>query len=164
MPTEQVDMMAGAAADRRNIPPSTRCSGCRRWCSTTAPSSPNRSRSAAISRRSSPTRRCSARGALETAMVEMWNRRCEINLLLAVANVFRHLHPADQDAGGAAGAGLGRGQQAARARIPENPRRPAWQAPLRGRRHYSVADITALCAVDFLKPASIDAARPSSPT
>ncbi len=33
-------------------------------------------------------------GAKETALVEMWNRRCEINLLLTVANVFRHLHPA----------------------------------------------------------------------
>jgi len=33
-------------------------------------------------------------GAKEIAQVEMWNRRCEINFLANVANVFRHLHPA----------------------------------------------------------------------
>src|SRR5208337_2717301 len=32
-------------------------------------------------------------GALEQALVEMWNRRAEFNLLGPVANVFRHLHP-----------------------------------------------------------------------
>src|SRR5271165_4736005 len=34
------------------------------------------------------------RGALETALVEMWNRRAELHLFLPVSNVFRHLHPA----------------------------------------------------------------------
>src|ERR1043165_1331620 len=34
------------------------------------------------------------RGAKEAALVEMWNRRMEHNLLAAVAAVFRHLHPA----------------------------------------------------------------------
>ena len=33
-------------------------------------------------------------GALETAQVEMWHRRVEINLLVPVSYVFRHLHPA----------------------------------------------------------------------
>ncbi len=33
-------------------------------------------------------------GALESALVEMWNRRVELNLLAVVANVFRHLNPA----------------------------------------------------------------------
>ena len=37
VPTEQVDIMAQAAQDARNTPRSTRCSACRRWCSTTAP-------------------------------------------------------------------------------------------------------------------------------
>ncbi len=34
------------------------------------------------------------RGALESALVEMWNRRAELHLLFPVAAVFQHLHPA----------------------------------------------------------------------
>ena len=45
--------------------------------------------------------------------VEMWNRRMELGLLFSVAQAFRHLHPAAAPARGAAGGGLGRGQQAA---------------------------------------------------
>ncbi len=33
-------------------------------------------------------------GALQIALVEMWNRRAELHLLLPVSNIFRHLHPA----------------------------------------------------------------------
>src|SRR6266852_339982 len=33
-------------------------------------------------------------GAKESALVEMWNRRAEINFFSNVAAVFRHLHPA----------------------------------------------------------------------
>src|SRR5512146_1289903 len=33
-------------------------------------------------------------GPKEIALVEMWNRRCEINFFANVAAVFRHLHPA----------------------------------------------------------------------
>src|SRR5579864_5719385 len=34
------------------------------------------------------------RGALQSALVEMWNRRVEFHLFLPVATVFQHLHPA----------------------------------------------------------------------
>ena len=34
------------------------------------------------------------RGALEAALVEMWNRRAEFHLFVPVASVFQHLHPA----------------------------------------------------------------------
>ena len=54
----------------------------------------DRSRSAAISRSCSPSRRCSARGALGKALVEMWQRRMELNLFCRVAQAFRHIHPA----------------------------------------------------------------------
>ena len=37
------------------------------------------------------------RGALEEALVEMWNRRVELNLYQAVSAVFRHSHPAMKD-------------------------------------------------------------------
>ena len=95
-------------------------------------------------------------GARERAMVEMWQRRIEFDLFWRVAQAFRHLHPA--------------------ARALEVPQVPEWgeankpkalEALARldaalsdGRAHvcgeaYTVADITALCAVDFLKPARL---------
>ncbi|HEY4691142.1 MAG TPA: glutathione S-transferase [Anaerolineae bacterium] len=94
-------------------------------------------------------------GAKEIALVEMWNRRCEINFFSNVAAVFRHLHPAMKEL--------------------EVPQVPAWAEANRPRvawflqlldgelatrefiagERYSVADITALVTVDFLKPAKI---------
>jgi len=91
------------------------------------------------------------RGALEIALVEMWNRRAEFNLYLPVSSVFRHLHPA--------------------AKAMEDPQVPQWgeankprifeflqllDSELKGRPYlagdvYSVADITAMIAVDFMR-------------
>lgn len=93
--------------------------------------------------------------ALSKAQVEMWQRRVEFGLLQTVAGVFRHTHPAMREM--------------------EVPQIPAWaeaqrpralaflallDAELAGRPfiagdRFSVADITALVAVDFLKPARI---------
>jgi glutathione S-transferase len=95
------------------------------------------------------------KGALGRATVEMWNRRMELGLLFSVASAFRHLHPAMSTL--------------------EVPQVPAWgeankpralevlaylDKELAGRRfiagdEFSIADITALCAVDFMKPARI---------
>ena len=94
-------------------------------------------------------------GAKEIALVEMWNRRAEINFFSNVAAVFRHLHPAMKEL--------------------EVPQVPAWAEASRPRvtsflelldgelakrefiagDRYSVADITTLCAVDFMKPARL---------
>jgi glutathione S-transferase len=94
-------------------------------------------------------------GPKEIALVEMWNRRCELNLFFPVAQVFRHTHPAMKEL--------------------EVPQIPDWaeankprvleflgvlDAQLKDTRfiagdRYMVADITALCAVDFMKPARI---------
>jgi glutathione S-transferase len=94
-------------------------------------------------------------GAKEIALVEMWNRRCEINFMANVAAVFRHLHPAMKEL--------------------EVPQVPAYAEAMRPRAlwflelldrelakrefvagdRYSVADITALVAVDFMKPARL---------
>jgi glutathione S-transferase len=91
------------------------------------------------------------RGALEIALVEMWNRRAEFNLYLPVSSVFRHLHPA--------------------AKAMEDPQVPQWgeankprifeflqllDGELKGRPYlagdaYSVADITAMIAIDFMR-------------
>ena len=57
-------------------------------------------------------------GAKEIALVEMWNRRVRAQCSSPVSRtVFRHTASGDEGAGSAAGAGLGRGQQAARRSI-----------------------------------------------
>jgi glutathione S-transferase len=94
------------------------------------------------------------RGALETAMVEMWNRRVELNLYSAVSAVFRHTHPAMKDL---------------ESQIPEwgeanKPRvfeflglldRELTDRMFVAGDHFSVADITALVAVDLMRPAKL---------
>jgi glutathione S-transferase len=95
------------------------------------------------------------RGILGTAQVEMWNRRVEFHLLGPVSQAFRHLHSSMKDL--------------------EVPQIPAWgecnktkavaflaflDRELQQRRfvagdHFTIADITALVAVDFLKPAKV---------
>jgi glutathione S-transferase len=94
-------------------------------------------------------------GAKEIALVEMWNRRCEINFFANVAAVFRHLHPAMKE--------LEVPQVAAWAEA-NKPRVIEFLHLLDGELkntqyiagdRYSVADITALCAVDFMKPARL---------
>jgi glutathione S-transferase len=95
------------------------------------------------------------RGDREAALVEMWNRRIELNLYEAVSAVFRHLHPAMREMEN---------------QIPEwgeanKPRAIALLAlldreladrPYVAGEHYSVADITGLVAVDFMKPAKLE--------
>ncbi len=95
------------------------------------------------------------RGAKEEALVEMWQRRMELNLLFPVAHVFRHLHPAMKE--------MEVPQVAAWAEA-NKPRVLEFLAildrELKNRRfaagdRYSVADITGLVAVDFMKPAKL---------
>jgi glutathione S-transferase len=95
------------------------------------------------------------RVGLEAAVIEMWNRRVELHLYFPVSHVFRHLHPAMKDL--------------------EVPQVAAWGEANRPRVHdflallnnelvnrvfiagdtFSVADISALVAVDFMKPAKL---------
>lgn len=98
--------------------------------------------------------------AKERAVVEMWNRRVELGLFFRVAQAFRHTHPAMAE--------LEKPQVKDWGEI--NRARAIEQATLLdaelGRRQfvagerYSVADITALVAVDFMKVARIE--RPAS--
>jgi glutathione S-transferase len=94
-------------------------------------------------------------GARERAIVEMWNRRMEIHLLQCVAHAFRHLHPA-----------------MAQLEVPQvsawgeanKPRVLDMLATMDGElatrpyiagHAFSVADITALVGVDFMRVARI---------
>lgn len=91
------------------------------------------------------------RDALESALIEMWNRRAEFHLYMPVSTVFQHLHPA--------------------MKTMVDPQVPAWgeanrprifdflrllDGELRSRPYvagedFTIADITALVAVDFMK-------------
>lgn len=94
-------------------------------------------------------------GPKETAIVEMWNRRGEMNFLANVAAVFRHTHPAMKE--------LEVPQVTAWA--DANRPRVAWFLEMLDRElakrefiagdRYSVADITMLVGVDFMKPARL---------
>ncbi|MEA2977977.1 MAG: hypothetical protein QOF19_3497 [Alphaproteobacteria bacterium] len=95
------------------------------------------------------------RDALEAARIEMWNRRLELHLLFPISHVFRNTHPAMKEM--------------------EVPQVPAWaeankpriadfitflDSELKSRRFvagedFTVADITGLVAVDFMKPAKL---------
>ncbi len=92
---------------------------------------------------------------IEIAMIEMWNRRAELNFFLPVAHYFRHTHPAMVNL--------------------EVPQVPAWAEANKPRvaqiirifderlstttyfagDAFSVADITAMIATDFMKPARL---------
>ncbi len=90
-------------------------------------------------------------GALDSALVEMWNRRAELHLLFPVASVFQHLHPAMK--------------QMVQPQVPDwgeanKPRvfsflklldRELKERPYVAGADYTVADITALVAVDFMR-------------
>jgi glutathione S-transferase len=95
------------------------------------------------------------RGALGKALVEMWQRRMEFNLFACVAAAFRHIHPAMKEW--------------------EIPQVPEWGEVNKPRAvdflrlldrelatrefaagdRYSIADITGMIAIDFMKPARI---------
>ncbi|MGE3869927.1 MAG: glutathione S-transferase [Pseudorhodoplanes sp.] len=94
-------------------------------------------------------------GALGTALVEMWQRRVEFNLLGTIQQVFRHSHPAMKE--------MEKPQVADWAQV-NRPRvtdflaildRQLAQNRFVAGDAYSVADITALVAVDFMKPAKL---------
>ena len=94
-------------------------------------------------------------GALERAMVEMWQRRLELHLLFPVAQAFRHSHPAMKTMETPQIAQWAEANReralAAMARFDEALGARAFIAGER----FSVADITGLVALDFTRPARI---------
>jgi glutathione S-transferase len=91
-------------------------------------------------------------GALGKAQVEMWQRRIEQGLLLAIASVFRHTNPRMAHLEVPQVAAWG---EANRPRVLEMlqllDRRLA-ESPYVAGAAYSIADITALVAIDFMRP------------
>jgi glutathione S-transferase len=92
---------------------------------------------------------------LEQAMVEMWTRRVEQNLLFPVTQVFRHLHPAMKAMEVPQVAEWGEANKARLAAFLPILDRALQGRPFLAGAHYSVADITALVALDFMKPAKL---------
>ena len=95
---------------------------------------------------------------LEQARIEMWNRRVELGLFHAVANCFRHTHPAMaplEDPQIASWGEVNRNRALDFLGLLDSELRNSDYIAGGG---YSIADITALVAVDFMKPAKI--ARP----
>lgn len=94
-------------------------------------------------------------GPLGRAEVEMWNRRVELGLFNFVAQAFRHLHPkmADLEVPQVAPWGEANRVKALEA-LAFLDRRLGDSRFLAGDA-YSIADITALVAVDFMKPARL---------
>jgi glutathione S-transferase len=90
-------------------------------------------------------------GPLDQAMVEMWQRRVELSLFMPVSFAFRHGHPR------MAHLEVPQVKEWGAANLARIPKMLEYFDGELGRRQfmagdrYSVADITALCAVDFMK-------------
>ncbi len=95
------------------------------------------------------------RTPLEIASIEMWQRRIELHLMLGIAQVFRHLHPGMKEFEVPQIAEWG---EVNKGRVMEFL--SILDRELANRRfaagdQYSVADITGLIAVDFLRAAKL---------
>lgn len=91
------------------------------------------------------------RGALEIALIEMWSRRVELHLFLPVSIVFQHLHPAMKTMVKPQIAEWG---EVNKPRVFDFLR--FLDGELKNRAYvagakFSVADITTLVAIDFMK-------------
>jgi glutathione S-transferase len=95
------------------------------------------------------------KGALGRATVEMWNRRMELGLLLSVAQAFRHLHPAMAQLEVPQVAAWGEANKPRALEILGFMDQELASRQYLAGDTFSVADITALVAVDFMKPARI---------
>jgi glutathione S-transferase len=95
------------------------------------------------------------KGALGRAKVEMWNRRMELGLFLSVAQAFRHLHPAMAHLEVPQVAAWGEANKPKVLDVLGFLDKELASRPFIAGDAFSVADITALVALDFMKPARI---------
>ena len=94
-------------------------------------------------------------GALGKALVEMWQRRMELNFLMTVAQAFRHLHPAMKEWEVPQVAAWGEANKPKAIAFLELLDRELAGREFVAGDEFSVADITGMIAVDFMKPARI---------
>jgi glutathione S-transferase len=94
-------------------------------------------------------------GALGKAKVEMWQRRIELNLFFPVAQAFRHLHPAMKEWEVPQVPAWGEANKPKALEFLEILDRELATREFAAGDRYSIADITGLVALDFMKPARI---------
>lgn len=95
-------------------------------------------------------------GAVGKAKVEMWQRRMELNFLLAVAQAFRHVHPAMKDWEVPQVPAWGEANKPKAIEFLELLDRELADREFVAGDSYSIADITGLIGVEFMKPARIE--------
>jgi len=91
------------------------------------------------------------KGALQSALIEMWNRRIEFHLYMPVSTVFQHLHPAMKAMVDPQVSAWG---EANRPRIFDFLRfldGELKSRPYVAGENFTVSDILAMVAVDFMK-------------
>ena len=92
---------------------------------------------------------------LEQALIEMQSRRMELELMMSVAGAFRHLHPAFAKLEKQIPEYGEAQKKAAKRRLSLLDNELESKEFVAGH-NYSIADITALCAIDFCVPAKIE--------
>ncbi len=95
------------------------------------------------------------RDTLETARIEMWERRMEHYLFAPIAQAFRHLHPAMKSMEVPQVPAWGEANKARGLKALALVDRELASRPFIAGDTFSVADITALVAVDWMKPARL---------
>lgn len=98
-------------------------------------------------------------GAAGKGVTEMWNRRMELGLFFHISQVFRHLHPKMAELEVPQVAAWGEANRPKAIAMLEFLDARLAAVPFIAGDAFSVADITALVAIDFMKPARI--VRPS---
>ncbi len=94
-------------------------------------------------------------GAKERALVEMWQRKVEFGLFQMVAYTFRHSHPAMANREVPQIGQLAETSHAKALNFLKILDEKLGNTAFVAGNHFSIADITALVAVDFMKPAKI---------
>lgn len=92
---------------------------------------------------------------LEIAQIEMWNRRAEINFMFPVAQFFRHSHPAMAELEKPQVAAWAEANRPRVSQIVHIFDEALKKTPFLAGDRFSVADITAMIATDFMKPARL---------
>jgi glutathione S-transferase len=92
---------------------------------------------------------------IEIALIEMWARRAELNFFLPVAHYFRHTHPAMAELETPQVPAWGEANKPRVAEIIEIFDERLSVSPYLAGDSFSVADITAMIATDFMKPARL---------